>query len=185
MKSEKTKKSADYVETIAEVFVETVQKASIKAMCCDYDREEITPSLMECLQYVYLHGGPPIREIAHGLEVSLSAASQLVDRLVKKGLLTRRESDSDRRLTKVELTVDGEEVVKQMRERRSKWFASIVDVMPEDKRQAFLEGLEGFLRIALASQDNIDHACVRCGIEHVPFCVVSEVKSERVEISEH
>ena len=182
--SKSTRDSAQYVETIAEVFVETVQKSAVKAMCRENEHSEITQSLMECLEYVYLHGEPPIREIAFGLEMSLSAASQLVERLAKKDLVTRREDVSDRRLAKVGLTDAGEAVVSEMRERRSKWFTSVVDAMPESKRHAFLEGLEGFLKIALSSQENIDRVCVRCGIEHVPYCVVSKVKIQRAEARE-
>lgn len=176
-----SRNSMEYAEIVADVFVETVQKAAREAMYFEYDGEEITPSLMECLQYVYLHGASPIRRIADGLEVSLSAGSQLVDRLYKKGLVTRHESESDRRLTEVELTDAGRGIVEQMRKRRSEWFASIVDAMPESRREAMLSGLEAFLKIALASEDNIDRACVRCGMEHVAFCVVNKVRSERTE----
>jgi len=164
---------------LADVFVETVRKAAIDAMCCEFGSEEITPSLMHCLQYVYLRGDSPIREIAGGLGISLSAASQLVDKLVKRGLATRRESEDDRRLTQVGLTECGSTVVKEMRERRSAWFESMIGAMPEARRKSFLEGLESFLRAALVSEDNIDRACVKCGLEHNTYCVISKLKAER------
>lgn len=171
--------STEYAEIVAEVFVETVQKSAGKVMCCEHDSEEITPSLMECLQYVYLHGMSPVREIACGLEISLSGASQLVDRLVKKGLVTRRDSETDRRMIEVELTGSGRDVVGQMRKLKSEWFESILGAMGEDERNAFRNGLESFLRVALSSDDNIDRACVRCGREHVQFCVVSQVMADK------
>lgn len=174
-----SRNSPDYAEMIAEVFVETVRKSVEEAMCCGHDNEEITPSLMECLQYVYLHGTSPVRSIAWGLDISLSAASQLVDRLVKKDFATRKENDEDRRSMEVGLTDSGREVVEEMRKRRSDWFASIVRAMPPTKRRAFLEGLEAFLKVALALEGDIDRACVRCGVQHTPGCVVSKVKSER------
>jgi len=177
-RSETSRDSSEYAEIVAEVFIETVLKSSARVMCCDHD-PEVTPALMECLQYVYLHGASPIREIANGLEISLSAASQLVDRLVRKTLVTRRENEEDRRLTKVELTKAGEEAVEQMRRRKSEWFDRILEAMPESERKAFRDGLEGFLKIALASDDNVDRACVRCGMEHVAFCVVNKVRAER------
>jgi len=178
-RNEVARDSAEYAEIIAEVFVETVVKATNSAMYCEYDQEEITPSLMHCLHYLYLHGPDSVRDIAAGLEISLSAASQLVDRLVKKGLVTRKENEDDRRLTSVELASAGSVLVEQMRERRSKWFESIIDQMPEAKRCALLDGLEGFLKVSLAHEVNIDRACVKCGMVHVPFCVVNKVKNER------
>lgn len=173
-----SKNSIEYAEIIAEIFAETLRKSAGKIMYCEHD-PEITPALMECLQYVYLHGESPIREIAGGLEVSLSAASQLVERLVRKGLITRRENEADRRLINVELTDAGRDVVRQMRQRKSEWFDSILNAMPACDRKAFLDGLEGFLKVALANVDNVDQACVRCGMEHVSFCVINKVKRNR------
>ena len=170
--------SVEYAEIVAEVFVETVSKSAEKTNCSDSD-SDITPALMECLQYIYLHGVSPIREIANGLEISLSAASQLVERLVKKQLVTRCEDELDRRLTKIELTDAGREAVRQMRRRKSEWFETILEAMPQSQRKALREGLEGFLRVALANEDDVDRACVRCGMEHVSFCVVNKVKSKR------
>lgn len=177
--AEITRGSSEYVELIADVFVETVRRAMAGAMCCEFGNEEITPALMQCLQYLYLRGTSSVREIAGGLEISLSAASQLVDRLAKRGLVTRRENEEDRRLMEVDLTQDGQEVVRGMRERRSKWFASIVGSMDSVGRNALLEGLESFLKIALAHEKNIDRACTKCGIQHAPFCIINEMKTER------
>lgn len=171
--------SAEYAEIVAEIFIETMRKSAGRLNCVDADAE-ITPALMECLQYVYLHGASPIREIAGGLEMSLSAASQLVERLVKKGMVTRSENEQDRRLTSIDLTEPGRDAVRQMRRRKSEWFDTILGAMPHSQRRAFRDGLESFLKIALSGEDNVDRACVRCGMEHVAFCVVNKVKNKRI-----
>ena len=62
-----TRDSPEYAEMIADVFVESVRKATTAAMCCESSEEEITPSLMQCMQYVFLRGASPMREIAAGL----------------------------------------------------------------------------------------------------------------------
>jgi DNA-binding MarR family transcriptional regulator len=171
--------STEYAEIVAEVFVETVRKAASKAMCCEIGGDGITPSQMECLQHVYLHGASPITDIARGLEVTLSAASQLIGRLVGKRLVNRRRSEADRRLIQIELTPSGSRAVREMRERRSAWFESMLGRMPASKREVFLDGLESFIQVALAGEEKLDRACVRCGMEHAAFCVVSKLKSER------
>ena len=171
--------SSEYAEILAEVFVEAVHKAASEAMVCEHCGDQITRSLMECLQYVYLHGPSSIREISSGLEVTLSAGSQLVDRLVKKDLVTRTETQEDRRFTCIELTDAGRQVVEDMRKRRSKWFTAIIDSLPKYQRCAFLEGLESFIKASLEDSQNIDRACVKCGMEHVSFCVINKLKSQR------
>ena len=45
-------------------------------------------------------------ELADGLEVSKAAASEMVERLVAKGLVRRDVSPSDRRVVTVEVAVD-------------------------------------------------------------------------------
>ncbi len=173
--------TAEYAEMVTDFFVESVRKAATRAMAGNYKGEDITPSLMEALQHIYLRGASAIREIAAAMEISLSAASQLVERLVKKELVTRREDASDRRLTCVELTDFGRDVVKAMRQRRSAWFNSIVSAMPKADQEYFLEGLESFLQVSLADEENLDRACIKCGMEHVSSCVISKIKIERAE----
>lgn len=53
-------------------------------------------------------GDPSIGVIAKELHVGLSAASQIVDRLVKAGLIERRAHPYDRRVTQCVLSVQGE-----------------------------------------------------------------------------
>jgi len=102
-----------------------------------------------------------------------------VDRLVKKDLVTRTETQEDRRFTCIELTDAGRQVVEDMRKRRSKWFTAIIDSLPKYQRCAFLEGLESFIKASLEDSQNIDRACVKCGMEHVSFCVINKLKSQR------
>ncbi|NLN76622.1 MAG: MarR family transcriptional regulator [Armatimonadetes bacterium] len=169
--------SNEYTEMVADVFVDTIRKSAIKSACPDPDGE-ITQALMECLQHVYLHGASSIREIAKGLEISLSAGSQLVDRLVKKELVTRSESKNDRRLAKVELTRAGRTAVSDMRRRKSEWFDSILEAMPASNKKALLDSLESFLALALESADDADRACVRCGMGTMQSCIINKVKNK-------
>jgi DNA-binding MarR family transcriptional regulator len=167
----------EYTEMVAEVFVDTIRKSAIKSACPDPDGE-ITQALMECLQYVYLHGASPIRQIAAGLEISLSAASQLVDRLVKKNMVTRSQSKSDRRLTQVELTEAGQTAVREMRQRKTEWFDSILEAMSPSHRWALRDSLESFLALALETRDDADRACVRCGMGNVQSCIINKLKNK-------
>lgn len=175
--------SAEYAEILSEVFAETVRGSEDDIMNCEDECEGVTPSLMQCLQYVYLHGSCSVRAIAGGLEVTVSAASQLVDRLVRKELVTRRENESDRRYLLVELTNQGRDLARNMRSRRSRWFEDVFSKMNPDMLASFVDSIEGFLKIALADDPDVEHACSKCGRDHVNFCVVNEVK-ERMSQSD-
>ena len=174
-----TRDSKQYAEVLAEVFLDTVRRAEADVAESEMSKQDITPSLLECLQYVYLHGPSHIGEIARGLEITLPAGSQLVDKLVKRELATRRESNTDRRTIAVELTAAGRAAVRAFRKQKSEWFASVIESLSRDEMQAFVDGLEGFLGAALEDDESVDHACVRCGMKSVPFCIVKRIKDQR------
>lgn len=168
------KDSVEYLEILSGVFVELVRKAASTRE--SHGSDDITPSLIQCLQHIYLHGPSSIRRIATGLSITFPAASQLVERLVRKGLVTREEGKEDRRFANVNLTDEGRSAVMEARASRSKWLRDILDKMPEERREALVDNLEEFIRIALETTGSIEEACIRCGINHVAFCVVNKAK---------
>jgi DNA-binding MarR family transcriptional regulator len=52
-----------------------------------------------------------VRDIGDDLEVSSAAASQMLERLVQQGLITREEDPHDRRVKQIVLTEKGRQVV--------------------------------------------------------------------------
>jgi DNA-binding MarR family transcriptional regulator len=164
------KDSPEYAKILSEVFAEVIRRSPLGSSASD---EEITPSLLQALEYVYLHGPSPVRKIAEGLSISVSAASQLVDRLVRKGLTTRGEMANDRRQAAVDLTEHGRSLICEARQEKTDWIESILTGMSVEQRQALVASLEDFIRLALSSEDDIESACVRCGIEHLAFCILN------------
>ncbi|MEN6519793.1 MAG: MarR family transcriptional regulator [Armatimonadota bacterium] len=166
-----SKNSVEYLEILSAIFAELVRKAASARE--PEASEDITPSLIQCLQHIYLHGPSSIRKIATGLSITFSAASQLVERLVRKGLATREESKKDRRFASVNLTDEGRSVVMEARAARSRWLRDIFDKIPDDRRETLVDNLEEFILLALETRESIEEACVMCGIDHLAFCVVN------------
>lgn len=164
------RESADYLEILTDVFSEVIDEQSCKSESSD----DITPSLAQCLQFVFLHGQSPIGKIAAGLSITVPAASQLVDRLVQKQLVLREIRSEDRRQSYVTLTDAGKSFAEHNKAARTDWFKSIMAGMSDDKRASLVDGLEEFIRVAIEKGSDAECACVRCGIEHVAFCVVSK-----------
>ncbi|MDO8585649.1 MAG: MarR family transcriptional regulator [Armatimonadota bacterium] len=165
--------STDYLELLAEVFAEIVQRGVDSKYVAGTSEGEVTPALMQCLQYIYLHGPCSIRRIAEGLSVSLPASSQLVERLAQRNLVTRHESEDDRRLTRVDLTEAGREIASRARSERDRWFLRLCDKLTDEKRTALVDSLEEFIFLAISNEQDIEKACVKCGIDHLAFCVLN------------
>ena len=168
------KESVAYAEHVLDLFTETLHEMiTIRPL-----REvggDITPSLAHGLQFILRHGGCSVRDIAGGLSMTYSAASQLTERLVRRGLVTRRENESDRRLSEIQLTNEGSRLVEQIRLRRITGMSQILDRMDPDCRRALVENLENFIAATIEDETSALKTCSHCGRDHVAECVINEV----------
>lgn len=167
--------SVEYFDILSEVFAGLMSKSQPGKD--SGSNGDITPSLVQSLHYIYLHGPSTIRKIASGLSISVPAVSQLVDRLVQKNLVTREHSTEDRRCARVELTDEGRSAVMEAKAARLGWMREALEKMSEDRREALVDSLEEFVRVALEVTGNFEDACARCGIDHLAFCVVSTARA--------
>jgi MarR family 2-MHQ and catechol resistance regulon transcriptional repressor len=86
---------------------------------------------------VLLHKGPmPVNAIGPKVDLNPGSVSVAVDRLYRKGLVSREESESDRRVRTVSLTEKGHRVfVPIFRQHAALIKRAFQDVSPEEQRQ--------------------------------------------------
>ncbi len=90
-------------------------------------------------------GGPlNMKSVAEGLGVNPSNASRTCDRLVKGGLLDRRDDPQDRRNVALTLTRSGRNLVAAMLRQRETIFAQVVARMGPEERAQLTTGLTAF-----------------------------------------
>jgi len=77
-------------------------------------------------------------EIAGTLDLTMSAATAIVDRMIGSGLLLRRRSEDDRRVVMVALRKRGEETARQVREWRRKTTGRLYSVLTENEKHEFI-----------------------------------------------
>ncbi|HEY3297570.1 MAG TPA: MarR family transcriptional regulator [Armatimonadota bacterium] len=168
------KDSPAYVEHLFNLFVEVLHE-TVTVKPLQNVGAEMTPALAQGLQFLSRHGVCSIRDIAQGLQMTYSAASQLTERLVKRGLVTRRENERDRRLSEIKLTEDGLQVVERIRVHRIESITHILDRMNEARRLALVGDLESFIAAAIENEKSALKACSHCGTDHLAECVVNEI----------
>lgn len=76
----------------------------------DAEELNITSTQLMVLRKLSLHPDIGITELADLLHLGNSAASGVVDRMVKAGLITRERSQSDKRIFKLAMTEKGKEI---------------------------------------------------------------------------
>lgn len=89
-----------------------------------------------------------LSSLAARLDLSVPSASRLVDRLVEASLVTRDVAQHSRREVALSLTPQGRRVLQQVRRRRRRAIAQVLDQMSGRDRTSLVSGLGAFTRAA-------------------------------------
>ena len=87
-------------------------------------------------------GAQSIGGLVERLHLSLSATSHLVDRLVEKGFVDRREDPVDRRQKRVEITQTGLELIERLSRERSEEFSRALGTLDSDLQEQLVAVIE-------------------------------------------
>jgi DNA-binding MarR family transcriptional regulator len=118
----------------------------------DQAREQVATRLsvsqLRALLAVEEAPGVNLRRLAEAMNMILSSASRLCDRLVAAGLIDREPSRADRREIALSLTPTGARMLAELRAERRRRLAEILAGMSEPSRLALLRGLRDFALVA-------------------------------------
>jgi len=93
----------------------------------------LTHSQWQVLNCVGKHKSMNIKDLAHLLDISSSAATQIVNGMVNRGLLSRKRSESDRRVQNISLS---EKSLNQMQKSMSK-ICPVFEVLDDDELKEY------------------------------------------------
>jgi DNA-binding MarR family transcriptional regulator len=151
-----------FAEKLTGLFSEIVVKTLSVQLLRELDELDITLSQLQALTQVAEQRTCCVGSLADGLGVTHPAAVKLVDKLARKGLVTRGVAARDHRQSEIAATPEGRRIVNEVRKARTERLAHVLDQMPAGERQALISGLQGFVTAALRDQDALDQLCVSC-----------------------
>ncbi len=93
----------------------------------------------------------PLRlsDLAGELGVGLGAASTLVDRIERRGLLTRRPDERDRRTVRLEVSSRGRRLLERLEQGRTERLGRLIERMTPEERDALATVLRAFVRLGV------------------------------------
>ena len=91
-------------------------------------------------------------KLAAALGVTPTNVTGIVERLVKKGLVTRTESDQDRRILLLRATEDGEELVVKLGERRRGHMSEVLAHMSMGELATLAQGFASLVKAVEAHE---------------------------------
>ncbi|MCC5910360.1 MAG: MarR family transcriptional regulator [Clostridiaceae bacterium] len=99
----------------------------------------IKPHQYLLLTFIKRQGTCIATDIAKNLDVTLSAITGLVNKLVDMGLVTRVRSEENRRIVLIGLTDKGTEVIDKVNENKKEFFLKYATVLTEDEINMFFK----------------------------------------------
>lgn len=101
-------------------------------------KDSITHSQLFVLAIIERHRNIGIKEISKRLNISPSAATQLVDGLVENGYVVRKVDSKDRRALQLELSANGRKHITELKNKRMKIMAAIFDTLNDEELKTYL-----------------------------------------------
>lgn len=107
----------------------------------------ITPGQVNALLILFMHDDLTMGELSAEIYLAESAATRLVDRLVKLNLVKRKGDDKDRRIVRVYLTSYGRQLASLVFQRRSRRFTNMAEQMSLEERDMLITSVKAVLRV--------------------------------------
>ncbi len=107
----------------------------------------LTLPQVKALIYLYNNGERSMSELASGLAVSLPSASELVDRLIDRGLVEKATDPIDRRRVLIGLTTPAIAYGRRIHDLRRAQARAALDGMPEEDRACFLRAIRALAAV--------------------------------------
>ncbi len=113
-------------------------------------------SQVSALFFLYRKGSSGVSDIGEEMGVTSAAASQMLDRLVQQGLITRSEDPHDRRLKQIVLTDKGRRTLDIIRENLHARHGAWEDTLAASLSPAQQEQVEAALKILIEKAGQLE-----------------------------
>ena len=110
--------------------------------------EDVTLPQYRALVVIAARGPQRLADLAVALGVEPSTATRMCDRLVRKDLVYRRRTSTDRRGVRISLAVAGRELVEEVTRRRRAEIVAILGRVPAGTKEMVLAGLSALAEAA-------------------------------------
>ena len=102
---------------------------------------------LKSLFFISNRGATSLSKLAAALRVTPTNTTGIVDRLLKRGLITRTESPDDRRVLLLRTTPLGDELITELRQKRKERMAELFNRLSQEEAKYMAEALKIMVRV--------------------------------------
>ena len=139
--------SPEKISEILDGFGEVMSRLMVDQLQTHLAELDLTLPQVQVLRILKREGVVPAGKLALCLRISAPATSQLTDRLIRKGLIERRNSEDDRRTVLVALSVKGQSLVDRFRKRRNAIFGAALSELSEAEQSQVVSSLQKVIAV--------------------------------------
>ena len=129
-------------------WVETFMRRSMSEFRAAMQDSHLSLPQFGTLMHLYHGGACGISAMGEHLGVTPAAASQMIERLVKSGLIERVENRKDRRVKNLTLTRKGRALIKKGIEARLPWMQGLTSELSAQQQASIVEALQALTEAA-------------------------------------
>jgi len=158
-----------------QVFATAVKNVVEEKLLGEIAPRQLTFSQFRLLKLVAMTNAQTLGDVAAFLGVSNPAASKAVDKLVRRGLLLRRERETDRRAIDLALTEPSRRLLAAYDAAKNQTLAKVFrHISPDDLRHSaqLLDRLSAAIVDHTAKAEEI---CLQCGIYYRKKCLIQQL----------
>jgi DNA-binding MarR family transcriptional regulator len=136
----------------------SVQRDLVPSLLRLHEEDDLQLLHAAILQVLDRGEEPTVKELAALIHRSVSRTSRIVDRLVRRGLVERREDEADRRARRLRLSAEGTARVARIRAARVDAQLQLWDHFTEEERATVMRAMELYVLAARRIRDARDRA---------------------------
>ncbi|MCX5697257.1 MAG: MarR family transcriptional regulator [Candidatus Omnitrophica bacterium] len=113
----------------------------------DLTKGELSLPQFWAMDYLYRTGEDKMSNLAHYLNISPASTTGLIDRLIARKLVVRKNDAEDRRIVRIDLTPKGKSIICSIREQKIRTLTKIFGRVSPGEREHFLNILAQAVKI--------------------------------------
>jgi len=121
--------------------IRTIYRSVLKRLNARLRKERITFSQYSVLLALSRNGPMQMNKLSEQMLVAPANVTGLVDRMEKKGYVTRQRDEKDRRLYVIDWTPDGEKMFRRISSRFTQYAGSLGQTLSVAERKSTVSGL--------------------------------------------
>ncbi len=158
----------DNVHLLSRLVIDVLEKENIKKLL----PMSLTRNQLNILRILHNSGSKSVKELANIIDVSNAAVSKNVEKMVKRNLVKRQATTSDRRQAEVSILKAGVEYLNQHDESWQDRQYKILSEFSTVEMDQFNHLVDKYIKGCLKEDRSVDLICLQCGGLYDEGCTI-------------